>query len=185
MVAATNQDLERAIETRQFRQDLYYRLSVFPVRIPPLRERREDIPDLARYFAMHFSTKLRKNVESVTTAALQRLESYEWPGNIRELQNVMERAVILTQGTAVDADAIQIVSQSSAAPAVPLTGSLVTLAAAERHAILAALDSSHWRVSGPGGAADLLALKPTTLHAKMKKLGIRRPAPESTGRQTT
>jgi formate hydrogenlyase transcriptional activator len=176
VVAATNQDLERAIETRQFRQDLYYRLSVFPVRIPPLRERREDIPDLARYFAMHFSTKLRKNVESVTTAALQRLESYEWPGNIRELQNVMERAVILTQGTAVDADAIQIVSQSPAALAVPSTGSVVTLAAAERHAILAALDSAHWRVSGPGGAADVLALKPTTLHAKMKKLGIRRPA---------
>ena len=112
VVAATNQDLERAIGTRQFRQDLYYRLSVFPVRIPPLRERREDIPELARYFAMHFSTKLRKNVESVTAAALQRLQSYDWPGNIRELQNVMERAVILTQGTAVDADAIQIVSAS-------------------------------------------------------------------------
>ena len=186
VVAATNQDLERAIGTRQFRQDLYYRLSVFPVRIPPLRERREDIPELARYFAVHFSSKLRKHVELVTAAALQRLQSYDWPGNVRELQNVMERAVILTPGTAVDAGAVQIVSAASESRLASLetsnSGATVTLAEAERQAILAALGSTHWRVSGPGGAADLLGLKPTTLHAKMKKLGIRRPAPESIAR---
>jgi formate hydrogenlyase transcriptional activator len=182
VVAATNQDLERAIGTREFRQDLYYRLSVFPIRIPPLRERREDIPELARYFAMHFSTKLRKTIDRVTPAALQRLQSAEWPGNVRELQNVMERAVILTRGTAVDVDAILMVSETHPLPAVSSRGDTVTLAEAERRAILAALELTHWRVSGNGGAADVLALKPTTLHGKMKKLGIRRPITESTVR---
>jgi transcriptional regulator with GAF, ATPase, and Fis domain len=109
VVAATNQDLERAIGTRQFRPDLYYRLSVFPIRIPPLRERREDIPALARYFARHFSTKLRRNIDGVTPAALERLQSYDWPGNIRELQNVLERAVILTGGTAIEPDATTLI----------------------------------------------------------------------------
>jgi formate hydrogenlyase transcriptional activator len=182
VVAATNQDLESEIATRQFRQDLYYRLSVFPIRIPPLRERQDDIPELARYFAMHFSAKLRKNIDRVTPAALQRLQSYEWPGNIRELQNVMERAVILTRGTAVDADVIQIVTTSHPLPSVSSHADRVTLAEAERRAIVTALDTAHWRVSGIGGAADLLALKPTTLHAKMKKLGIHRPVAESTVR---
>jgi formate hydrogenlyase transcriptional activator len=180
VVAATNQDLESEIGTRQFRQDLYYRLSVFPIRIPPLRERREDIPELARYFAVHSSAKLRKHVDRVTPAALQQLQSYEWPGNIRELQNVMERAVILTHGTAVDADAIQIVTHSPPLPTVSSPVDSVTLAEAERRAILTALEAAHWRVSGRGGAADLLALKSTTLHAKMKKLGIHRPVAEST-----
>jgi formate hydrogenlyase transcriptional activator len=178
VVAATNQDLESAIETHQFRQDLFYRLSVFPIRIPPLRERREDIQELARYFATHFSIKLRKSVDRVTPAALERLQSYDWPGNIRELQNVMERAVILTRGTAVDADAVHIMSEPHPAPSVPPRDGVVTLADAQRHAIVAALDAAQWRISGAGGAAELLELKPTTLHAKMKKLGIRRPAAE-------
>jgi formate hydrogenlyase transcriptional activator len=178
VVAATNQNLEEAIGTRQFRPDLYYRLSVFPVRLPPLRERRDDIPELARYFMRHFSSRLRRHLDRVTPAALDRLRAYDWPGNIRELQNVMERAVILSKGTAVDVDAIQIASVTAEphrvrhAPGV----SGVTLAEAERRAILAALEGAHWRVSGSGGAADRLAVKPTTLHAKMKKLGIRRPA---------
>jgi formate hydrogenlyase transcriptional activator len=182
VVAATNQDLESAMGTRQFRQDLYYRLSVFPIRIPPLRERREDIPELARHFARHFSTKLRKDIDCVTPAALRRLQSYEWPGNIRELQNIMERAVILTRGVAVDADSIQIVTESHPVVPVPSPADTVTLAEAERRAILAALDGAHWRVSGIGGAAELLALKATTLHGKMKKLGIRRPVAKSTDR---
>jgi len=153
-------------------------LSVFPVRLPPLRERRDDIPELARYFMRHFSSRLRRHLDRVTPAALDRLRAYDWPGNIRELQNVMERAVILSKGTAVDVDAIQIASVTAEphrvrhAPGV----SGVTLAEAERRAILAALEGAHWRVSGSGGAADRLAVKPTTLHAKMKKLGIRRPA---------
>jgi formate hydrogenlyase transcriptional activator len=184
VVAATNQDLEGAIVAGRFRQDLYYRLSVFPIRIPPLRERREDIAELAEYFGRHFSDKLRKRIDSVTPAAVQRLESYGWPGNIRELQNVMERAVILATGSAVDANAIHIIPETASSPGQAPTAALassadvVTLAEAERRAILAALELTHWRVSGSGGAADRLALKPTTLHAKMKKLGIRRPTAE-------
>ena len=183
VVAATNQDLEQAISARQFRQDLYYRLSVFPIRIPPLRERREDIPELALYFAQHFSTKLRKKVDRVTPAALQRLQAEEWPGNIRELQNVMERAVILTKGTAVDTDVIQMASASHPLPSITAHAETVTtLADAERRAILEVLEATHWRVSGLGGAAEVLGLKPTTLHAKMKKLGIHRPVTQSTVR---
>ena len=188
VVAATNQDLERAISTREFRQDLFYRLSVFPIRIPSLRERRDDIPELARYFAAHFSTKLRKRIADITPAALERLQAYGWPGNIRELQNVMERAVILSQGTVIDVDAIQVVPDPHPTRSTPSPRSTdnpddrVTFAEAERRAILAALETARWRVSGKGGAADLLALRPTTLHAKMKKLGIRRPAAERTVR---
>ena len=181
VVAATNQDLESAMAARLFRPDLYYRLSVFPIRIPPLRERRDDIPKLAQYFATHLATKLHKHVDSVTPAALRRLQSYGWPGNVRELQNVMERAVILARTAAVDEEALQMfdaahVDSESPRPTTMVRQSdLVTLAEAERRAILAALQAASWRVSGTGGAADLLALKPTTLHAKMKKLGIHRP----------
>jgi formate hydrogenlyase transcriptional activator len=174
VVAATNHDLEAAIGTRLFRPDLYYRLSVFPIHIPPLRERREDIPALACYFARHFATRLHKNITGVTLAALQRLQAFDWPGNVRELQNVMERAVILTQGNLVDTEAVAMRFESHP-PAAPPLRDAVTLLEAERHAITAALEVSHWRVSGTGGAAGLLALKPTTLHAKMKKLGIHRP----------
>jgi formate hydrogenlyase transcriptional activator len=175
VVAATNQDLEAAIATRQFRPDLYYRLSVFPVRVPALRERLEDIPELARYFALHFAIKLRRNIDQITPEALQRLMAYNWPGNIRELQNVMERAVILTQGRAVEAEAIALGSESQ--PALPSAAhsDVMTLAEAERTAIVAALQRASWRISGRAGAADLLGLKATTLHAKMKKLGIHRP----------
>jgi formate hydrogenlyase transcriptional activator len=174
VVAATNQDLERSVRAHAFRPDLYYRLSVFPLRIPPLRERPEDIPVLAQYFVRHFAVKLRKSVAGLTPEALRRLQAYDWPGNVRELQNVIERAIILTRGAEVDADAIGIHSPPSAMPE-PIAGP-VTLADADRRAILDALETARWRVSGPGGAADFLNLKPTTLHAKMKKLGIHRPA---------
>ena len=175
VVAATNQDLEQAISTKSFRPDLYYRLSVFPIRLPPLRERRDDIVELTGYFRAHFSMKLRKEVERISPAALSRLEAYDWPGNIRELQNVIERAVILTQGPVIEADAITITSAQQQMSISAPNGKVLTLADAERHAILGALAQANWRVSGSGGAADLLDLKPTTLHAKMKKLGIRRP----------
>jgi len=174
VVAATNQDLEQAIATHAFRADLYYRLSVFPIRLPPLRERREDIQELARYFALHFSIKLRKNIKSVSPAALERLTAYAWPGNVRELQNVIERAVILARGSTVDADAITLAPEHQHPVAESQPMEVVTLAEAERRAIVTALDAAGWRVSGGGGAADLLGLKPTTLHAKMKKLSIRR-----------
>ena len=174
IIAATNQNLEAAVEAHAFRADLYYRLSVFPILIPPLRERRDDIPTLSRHFAAHFAAKLRKRINGVSSGALRRLQEYDWPGNIRELQNVLERAVVLTQGAVVEPEAILIASNSHAIAASKPTD-VLTLADAERCAIVAALEAAHWRVSGPGGAADRLGLKPTTLHAKMKKLGDRRP----------
>jgi len=177
VVAATNQDLEHAIASARFRADLFYRLSVFPIRVPPLRERPEDIEALARYFTAHFSAALRKSVTTLTAAAMTRLQEYRWPGNVRELQNVIERAVILAEGAVVDIDAITTGSAFHPAPAVP-ANSVITLVDAERRAILAALVAAGGRVSGLGGAAELLGLRPTTLHAKMKKLGIRR-RPES------
>jgi transcriptional regulator with GAF, ATPase, and Fis domain len=177
VVAATNQDLDQAITKHLFRADLYYRLSVFPIRLPPLRERPEDIPALARYFAAHFAAKLRKDSESVTPAALRQLQGYDWPGNVRELQNVMERAVILSEGPTIDAAAILMTTPSPrSVPAQPVD--VVTFIEAERQAIVAALEAAQWRVSGSGGAAERLAVKPTTLHAKIKKLKICRPVPE-------
>jgi len=161
------------VAARQFREDLYYRLSVFPVRIPPLRERRDDIPELARHFTLQFGVKLRRGAQDLTPAALRRLQTYDWPGNVRELQNVIERAVVLSRGITLDVEAIAIDPESHRT--VPLSNpAVVPFAEAERRAILAALHASAGRISGSGGAADLLALKPTTLHAKMKKLGIRR-----------
>jgi formate hydrogenlyase transcriptional activator len=174
VIAATNQDLEQAIDARSFRSDLYFRLSVFPIRVPPLRERRADIPTLAAHFAKHFSAKLHKPVEGLTLDALQQLSAYEWPGNIRELQNVIERAVILARSAVIDLDAVRL-SPSHHVPVPSTHVEVVSLAEAERRAIHAALAASHWRISGRGGAAELLALRPTTLHAKMKKLGLRRP----------
>jgi formate hydrogenlyase transcriptional activator len=175
VIAATNQDLEAAVEARAFRADLYYRLSVFPIRIPPLRERRDDIPALARHFAAYFAMKLHKRVTSLAPAAVRRLQEYDWPGNIRELQNVIERAVVLTQRTVIESDAIMVVPNSSPLATKSKSTDPLTLADAERRAIVAALEAAHWKVSGTGGAADRLGLKPTTLHAKMKKLGVRRP----------
>jgi formate hydrogenlyase transcriptional activator len=175
VVAATNQDLDAAVATHQFRSDLYYRLSVFPIRIPPLRERSGDVVRLAEYFTQHFATRLRKPVTGIAPAALRRLEDYDWPGNVRELQNVIERAVILTSSAVIDAQAIG-VSPKSRHHDADGPATVLALAEAERRAIVGALEAAKWRVSGRGGAADRLDVKPTTLHAKMKKLGIHRPA---------
>jgi transcriptional regulator with GAF, ATPase, and Fis domain len=175
VVAATNQDLEHAIAIGRFRSDLYYRVSVFPIRIPPLRERRDDIPILAEYFTKHFASRLRKAVTGLAPDALHRLTAYDWPGNVRELQNVIERALILTAGALIESDAIGLGQEHGRGAQAPPVPGVLTLADAERQAIVAALDRARWRVSGRGGAAELLALKPTTLHAKMKKLGIHRP----------
>jgi formate hydrogenlyase transcriptional activator len=192
VIAATNQDLEAAIAERRFRPDLYYRLSVFPINVPALRERQEDVEVLARHFVRVLATKLRKPVTDIEPAALARLRDSSWPGNVRELQNVIERAVILSTGPAIEADTIalpqrmvasgppSISSRAEGAPADThdargRRGHLMSLADAERQAIQRALDAARWRISGPGGAAQLLGLRPTTLHAKMKKLAIRRP----------
>jgi formate hydrogenlyase transcriptional activator len=181
VIAATNQDLEVAIAERRFRPDLYYRLSVFPIKVPPLRERPEDIDVLARHFVAVFAKKRRKPITDIEPAALARLRGYPWPGNVRELQNVIERAVILSTGAVVEADIIALPERALSAqwrPAssghVPPDSEVRSLAEAEGLAIRQALTATRWRISGPGGAAELLHLRPTTLHAKMKKLGIRR-----------
>jgi len=166
LIAATNRDLAAMVEAREFRADLYYRLNVFPVTVPPLRERREDIPLLVRYFVQQNARRMNKRIVNIPAEAMQALTRYDWPGNIRELQNFVERAVILTPGTSLQAP-IRELKRSHAAPAAT-----VTLEAAEREAILKALHDAGGKVGGERGAAALLGMKRTTLQAKMRKLGI-------------
>jgi formate hydrogenlyase transcriptional activator len=174
VIAATNQDLEAAIADKRFRPDLFYRLSVFPIRIPALRERAQDIPPLVRHYVGHIARRLGKSPMEVSPDALTRLVAYSWPGNVRELQNVIERAVILTSDRVIEAETLALPDRPlSSAPVI--AAGIRSLEDAERDAILSALTGAGWRISGPGGAAELLGVKPTTLHAKMKKLGIARP----------
>jgi formate hydrogenlyase transcriptional activator len=171
LVAATNCDLEGMVAKREFRADLYYRLNVFPIRIPPLRDRREDIPLLVRYFAQRFAKRLRRPIESVSRESLEILCRWPWPGNVRELQNVIERAVILSQGT------VLMVPRSEFESPVPAASSPVTLEDAERDHILRALEQTGWVIGGPAGAAVRLGLKRTSLVSTMRRLGIVRPVP--------
>ena len=183
LIAATNRDLDTEIQEGRFRSDLFYRLSVFPIRMPPLRDRPEDIAALVRHFASRFAQREHTSVPAITAAALERLVAYPWPGNVRELQNVVERAVILARGGEVD-PALLLFPQLPHAcrrgdPVVPqaqASDALLPFSDAERHAITQALHATGWRISGPDGAARILGLRPTTLHAKMKRLGIQRPS---------
>ncbi|MDH4302210.1 MAG: sigma 54-interacting transcriptional regulator, partial [Nitrospira sp.] len=169
LIAATNQDLKGLVEAKQFRSDLYYRLNVFPVTLPPLRERPEDIPILVRYFTQHYAIRMKKNIQSVPAKTLEVLSRYAWPGNIRELENLVERSVILTQGRDLQ------VPISELQTATLLTSSTTTtLEEAEREQILRALHETKWVIGGPSGAAARLGIKRTTLQSKMQKLGISR-----------
>jgi formate hydrogenlyase transcriptional activator len=170
LIAATNRNLEEMIGKREFRSDLYYRLNVFPVRIPPLRERREDIPPLVFYFAQTLAKRLRRSIESVSRDSMELLCRWSWPGNIRELQNVIERAVILTRGPVLT------VSRAEFETAAPATSSPVTLEDAEREHILKALGETNWVIGGPRGAAARLGLKRTSLVSTMRRLHIVRPS---------
>lgn len=165
LIAATNRDLQTMIENREFRSDLYYRLNVFPIRIPPLRERPEDIPLLIRYFAQKYGRRMEKQIESVPAAAMRTLASWHWPGNIRELENFIERSVILTQGSALHVPVGELRNGGNAVAATSRDTS-------ERDEILRILKSAKGRVGGPEGAAARLGLKRTTLISRMKKLGI-------------
>ncbi len=169
VIVATNRDLEEAVEDGRFRVDLYYRLKVFPLHVPPLRERRQDIPQLVNYFARKYGTKLGKKIESVPQQTLNALMDYSWPGNVRELENVIERAVIISVGSELDLSDWRERPAAAAAPVRP-----ATLDEHQRQHIVAVLEQTGWRVSGPKGAARILGLKPTTLAARMKKLGIER-----------
>jgi transcriptional regulator with GAF, ATPase, and Fis domain len=165
LIAASNRDLERAVREGKFRADLYYRLNVFPIPLPPLRERREDVPLLVWALVKELAPAMGKTIESVPRAVMEALQSYDWPGNVRELRNVIERALIVCPGPVLHAEV---------PPAASAMAEDLTLAAVERRHIRLVLDRTGWRVSGRRGAAEILGLKPTTLESRMAKLGIRR-----------
>jgi formate hydrogenlyase transcriptional activator len=165
LVAATNRDLEKMMENREFRSDLYYRLNVFPIRIPPLRERPEDIPLLVRYFTQKYGRLMNKEIESIPAASMRKLLSWHWPGNIRELENFIERSVILTHGAALQAPIAELTNGRT----TPLAG---TREGNERDEIVRILKTTKGRVAGTDGAAARMGLKRTTLIARMKKLGV-------------
>jgi transcriptional regulator with GAF, ATPase, and Fis domain len=166
IIAATNRDIEREVEDGQFRRDLFYRLNVFPIRIPPLRERPDDIPLLVRAVVKELQKKMGKEIESIPKRTMQALQSYHWPGNVRELRNLVEHAMILSRGKTLD---IPVPKR-----AFSETSAVGSLRDVERAHVTAVLEKTGWRISGPGGAAELLGLKRTTLQATMKKLGIKR-----------
>jgi len=169
LVAATNRDLARMVENGTFRSDLFYRLNVFPVSVPPLRDRPEDIATLVRYFAQRYSRRMNRHIETVSTETIAALERYHWPGNIRELENLIERAVILSPSPVLHIPLSELKSNPDGQ-----TSGLPTLAEAERDHILRALEESKWVLGGPKGAAAMLGMKRTTLQSRMQKLGISR-----------
>ena len=166
LVAATNRNLEKMIERREFREDLFYRLNVFPIRIPPLRERPEDIPLLVRYFTQKYGRRMEKQIDSIPTAAMKKLAAWHWPGNIRELENFIERSVILTHTSALQLPLGEIGTSSKTQP---IPGSREVR---DRDEITRILKETHGRVAGPQGAAERMGIKRTTLLSRMKKLGI-------------
>ena len=171
VIAATNRDLAEEVRQSRFRDDLYYRLNVFPITLPSLRERREDIPLLAQHLANRFARTLPKVIKPIPEAVARALQQYEWPGNIRELENVIQRAIILSPDGVISVNDL---SLSSAKPAAPTVGT--TLEEIERHHIQRILSTTLWRIEGRRGAAELLGLKPSTLRSRLRKLGIRRGA---------
>jgi formate hydrogenlyase transcriptional activator len=170
LVAATNRDLEQMVEDRQFRSDLYYRLRVFPVRVPPLRERRDDIPLLVHYFAQKHARRMNKRIETIRPEAIEALTQWHWPGNVRELENLIERAVILSRDTVLHVPLSELRPIAEVEP----MSSAATLEATERDHILRVLRATRGVIGGPQGAAARLGLKRTTLNSKMRKLGITR-----------
>lgn len=196
VIAATNRDLLRAVREKTFREDLYYRLSVFPLELPPLRDRAGDIPLLAMFLVNNFASRIGKHIEGIEKETMQRLLAYPWPGNVRELENVLERAVILAKGSTLEIGANMLPVSTESAPGGPRSGEptqqsavsragfktdstekpTATLEATEREHILAVLGQTNWVVDGPRGAAKILGLHPNTLRSRLKKLGLRRTA---------
>ncbi len=166
VIAATNCDLGEAVRKGRFRQDLYYRLNVFPITLPPLRERREDIPPLARAFVERFAKRERKAIDKIRQRDMDALQRHRWPGNVRELENVIERAVILTTGSTLQVDPLR--------PDTTSQAESLSIRDVDRQHIHYVLELAEWRIRGPGGAAEILGLKPSTLESRMVKLGIRR-----------
>jgi formate hydrogenlyase transcriptional activator len=181
LVAATNRDLKTMVEEQRFRSDLYYRLNVFPIRVPSLRERKEDIPELVRHFVKEFSRRNQRLIDTIPSETMQTLVRYHWPGNIRELQNVIERAVIISRGPVLNVAlaGLTLDVASTSAPVVTTAKSAsheslqVMLEETERNQILRALEEANGVVAGPNGAAARLGVKRSTLQLRMQKLGIR------------
>jgi formate hydrogenlyase transcriptional activator len=169
IIATTNRSLEEETRKGRFRQDLYYRLNVFPITVPPLRQRSEDIPLLARAFVERYARKLGKRITSIEKGAMKALQGYPWPGNIRELESIIERAVILCQGPVLE------LADSLEAPSLPISSAMRTLEETERNQILETLLKTRWRIEGKNGAAVIAGLHPSTLRSRMHKLGIVRP----------
>ncbi len=184
IVAATNRDLKKAVATGRFREDLFYRLNVFPIQVPPLRERVDDIPLLAKHFVELATRELKCAKPRLTRAAVAQLQSYDWPGNVRELRNVVERAVILARGGALEFDLP--ISNQAMPPALPILRvagnpaqpkflTEVELERFVRDNLVLALEAANWKISGRDSAAELLGLKPTTLLSRMTKWGLKKP----------
>jgi formate hydrogenlyase transcriptional activator len=167
IIAATNKNLDREVKKENFRRDLFYRLNVFPIYIPPLRERKEDIPTLVWSFVDEMGGKMGKRIEKIPQQSIDALQNHDWPGNIRELRNVVERAMILSNDTTLR---IPPLSQRADTPAEN-----ETIAEVERQHIIEVMEQTGWRVRGKGGAAEILDIKPTTLESRMQKLHIKRP----------
>lgn len=175
LVTATNSNLAERVDEKQFRSDLFYRLNVFPILIPPLRERREDITLLVRHFVQKYGRRMKRRIDAIPTSAMRALSEYHWPGNIRELENFIERAVILSNGSELQPPLAELAKRKE--PSSMLVGSAsysTTLEEAEREHILRALKAARWVLGGTSGAAARLGMKRTTLQYRMKKLGIRR-----------
>ncbi len=170
VIAATHRNLEEMVRQGEFREDLFYRLNVFPIPLPPLRQRREDIPVLANYFDNRIGTRFGRSPRGFSEKAMARLVEYRWPGNVRELENIVERANILSGGRTIQRDHVQVKSSSASIG----NDQLKPLQEIEREHIVAALRASNGKVSGKGGAAERLGLKPSTLESRMKRLGIGR-----------
>jgi transcriptional regulator with GAF, ATPase, and Fis domain len=166
VIAATNEDLSQAVRNGRFREDLYFRLNIFPITVPPLRERREDILPLLWAFVQEFGKIMGKRIESIPQRSIEALQAYPWPGNVRELRNVIERAMILASGPVLRIDMPKTVDVK--------TNQLRKLAEVEKRHIIEVLNTTDWRVSGKNGAAEILGLNPKTLESRMKKLGIQR-----------
>jgi transcriptional regulator with GAF, ATPase, and Fis domain len=186
VIAATNRDLLAESNKGNFRSDLYYRLHIFPINVPSLRERKEDIPLLVSAFIERENKRLGKNIETISQETMQYLQNYPWNGNIRELQSVIERAAIVTQGSKLQlADRLTVRENKdspknestpvSTNPLMPTNGDFTTLEDMERRYILTVLEKTHWRIHGKNGAAEILDINPNTLRSRLQKLGIKRP----------
>ena len=185
IIAASNRDLKQAMEVGRFRQDLYYRLNVFPIEVAPLRRRKEDIPLLATHLSEVAARRLHCALPRITQANILQLQRYDWPGNVRELQNVIERALITARSGALHFDLPREKKQVTAPPSVSPeveddanveVAADVEMRRRERDNLLAALHRSDWKIYGPGGAAELLGLRPTTVASRIKKMGIKKPS---------